>query len=162
MAADKTYRSRIEPRIQTVLGLRRQGATARQVSEALGISQPTLRKYLRQAREGREEFLPLLRAYEGSDEGTLTDEQRVEQALFNACTGYVTTVKKQVKLKHTEYDPQTGKKVREWEEMAEVPDEIHVPASIMAQRFYLMNRLPERWQVKVREDSGDEDRAGVM
>ena len=159
---DKTYRAKIEPGLGRVRACRRRGGSAQDVCKLLGISPPTLRKYLRLAEDGDEEYLPLKHAYEGIGEDGLTDEERVELALYKACTGYVTTVKKHVKLKNIEYDPQTGKKLREWEEMAEVPDEVHVPASIMAQRFYLMNRLPERWQVKVRDDSGDMDRAGVI
>ncbi|MBR4304977.1 MAG: hypothetical protein IKT81_06570 [Clostridia bacterium] len=158
---DKTYRAKIEPRLADVLQCRRRGGTAQDVCRLLGVSPPTLRKYLRLA-ESSEEYLPLRRAYEGIGEDGLTDEERVEQALYKACTGYVTTVSKQVKLKNVEFDPQTGKKLREWEEICEVPEQVHVPASIMAQRFYLMNRLPERWQVKVRDDGGDMDRGGVI
>lgn len=158
---DKTYRAKIEPRLADVRQCRRRGGTAQDVCRLLGVSPPTLRKYLRLA-ESSEEYLPLRRAYEGIGEDGLTDEERVEQALYKACTGYVTTVSKQVKLKNVEFDPQTGKKLREWEEICEVPEQVHVPASIMAQRFYLMNRLPERWQVKVRDDGGDMDRGGVI
>ena len=158
---DKTYRAKIEPRLSEIGQCRRRGGTAQDVCGLLGVSPPTLRKYLRLA-ESDGEYMPLKRAYEGIGEDGLTDEERVEQALYKACTGYITTVKKQVKLKNVEYDPQTGKKLREWEEMAEVPEQLHVPASIMAQRFYLMNRLPERWQVKVRDDAGDMDRGGVI
>ena len=158
---DKTYRAKIEPRLADVRQCRRRGGTAQDVCRLLGVSPPTLRKYLRLA-ESSEEYLPLRRAYESIGEDGLTDEERVEQALYKACTGYVTTVIKQVKLKNVEYDPQTGKKLREWEEICEVPEQVHVPASIMAQRFYLMNRLPERWQVKVRDDGGDMDRGGVI
>ena len=158
---DKTYRAKIEPRLAEVGQCRRRGGTAQDVCRLLGVSPPTLRKYLRLA-ERSEEYLPLRRAYEGIGEDGLTDEERVEQALYKACTGYVTTVSKQVKLKNVEFDPQTGKKLREWEEICEVPEQVHVPASIMAQRFYLMNRLPERWQVKVRDDGGDMDRGGVI
>ncbi|MBR5903079.1 MAG: hypothetical protein IKZ15_02500 [Clostridia bacterium] len=158
---DKTYRAKIEPRLAEVGQCRRRGGTAQDVCRLLGVSPPTLRKYLRLA-ESSEEYLPLRRAYEGIGEDGLTDEERVEQALYKACTGYVTTVSKQVKLKNVEFDPQTGKKLREWEEICEVPEQVHVPASIMAQRFYLMNRLPERWQVKVRDDGGDMDRGGVI
>ena len=161
---DKIYRTRIEPNLELIRDCRAAGGTAREVCERISVSQPTLRKYLRLAEAGEGEYGALKAAFEGKapESAEPTPEMRVEQALYNACCGYTATVKKHYKLKQAEYDPVTGKKLREWEELREALDEVHVPAGIMAQKFYLMNRLPERWQVKLREDGGDELTGGVI
>ena len=164
---DKLYRAKIKPNLPAVRECRQSGGTAADVCRLISVSPPTLRKYLRLAREGREEYSELSEAYDGSApresaEEELTPEMLVERALYSACCGYSATVKKHYKLKQVEFDPLSGKKLREWEELKEATDEVHVPASIMAQKFYLMNRLPERWQVKLGANGGEELSAGVI
>ena len=163
---DKLYRTKIQPNLSAVRECRQSGGTAGEVCSLLSVSPPTLRKYLRLAREGREEYSELAQAYDGSasrESGgeELSPEVLVERALYSACCGYTATVKKHYKLKQVEFDPQSGKKLREWEELREATDELHVPASIMAQKFYLMNRMPERWQVKP-VTAGEDMTAGVI
>lgn len=164
---DKLYHAKIKPNLPAVRECRASGGTAAEVCRLISVSPPTLRKYLRLAREGNREYSELSEAYDGhrpdesAAEEEVTPEMLVERALYSACCGYTATVKKHYKLKQVEFDPQSGKKLREWEELKEATDEVHVPASIMAQRFYLMNRLPERWQVKPAA-VGEDMTAGVI
>ena len=44
-----------------------------------------------------------------------------------------------------EYDEVTGKKILEEEELKAVEDEVHVPADVTAQMFWLSNRRRDRW-----------------
>lgn len=157
---DRTYINKIAPRLDDIRQARAQGAAAGEVSRLIGVSQPTLRKYLKLAEAQDSPYRGLAKAYAGIED-VPCEEQRVEEALYKACTGYIAVVKKHYKVKKVEYDQVTGKKIRETEEIVEADDEVHVPASIMAQKFYLMNRLPERWQVKLREDE-DGEAAGVI
>ena len=70
----------------------------------------------------------------------------VETAIYRRATGYKVALKKTLKLKHVEYDPTTGKKVAEWEELATGFEEEHVPADIRAGSYWLCNRDAGRWR----------------
>ena len=85
----------------------------------------------------------------------------VEEALFKACVGYCADVVKNYKVKKVEYDQQTGKKISEHEEIVQARDSVHIPPSIMAQRFYLTSRMPEKWGGKALPDELCEE-AGVI
>ena len=69
----------------------------------------------------------------------------VEQALYQSAVGGVRPVSKLFKLKRVEYDDQTGKKVREYEEIVTGTEEVYDTPSTTAQQFWLKNRLPRQW-----------------
>ena len=58
-------------------------------------------------------------------------------------------VQKPVKIKQVYYDPDTGKKLREQEIWQTVEEEIHYPANVTAQIFWLKNRKPDQWRDRV-------------
>lgn len=58
-------------------------------------------------------------------------------------------MKKPIKVRKVEYNDETGKKIREVEEIVETVEEVHVPADTTAQIFWLKNRKPEAWRDKV-------------
>ena len=96
-------------------------------------------------------------------ESVLVDDSgRVEESLYKACTGYTAQVVKHYKVKRVEYDETTGKKIKEEEQLVSALDEIYVPPNISAQKFYLVNRLPERWKVKPGGDEETSASAGVI
>ena len=72
----------------------------------------------------------------------------VENALYRSATGYTATVKEPVKVRDIEYDPVTGKKLSERERYITVEKEIHIPAQVTAQIFWLKNRKPQEWREK--------------
>lgn len=72
----------------------------------------------------------------------------VESALLQKATGYDKPVKKAFKVKTVKYDPETGKKVQEKEELQTAEEEMHVPGNTTAQVFWLKNRRPDRWRDK--------------
>ena len=85
----------------------------------------------------------------------------VVQSLYKKATGYSVKLNKTVKLKRVDYDPDTGKKIREYEELATAVDESYIPPDLRAETFWLKNRQPERWQDKPeREGDGSEDGIG--
>ncbi len=117
------------------------------MAERIGVSPSTLSRYLSKK----------------SLKEQITDEQKVEQSLYKACTGYTTQVVKHYKVKKIEYDEVTGKKVREEEQLVPAVDEVYVPANISAQKFYLVNRLPERWSSRpVADEENEGNKAGVI
>ena len=66
--------------------------------------------------------------------------------MLKKATGYTVDVAKSYKLRRVEYED--GKKVCEFEELAQGVDQVHVPADLSAQIFWLKNRMPEKWQDK--------------
>lgn len=85
----------------------------------------------------------------------------VVEALYKKATGYTVSLNKTVKLKRSDFDPETGKKIRDYEELATATDQSYVPADIRAGLFWLKSRQPERWSEK-QESDGREEFAGVV
>lgn len=85
----------------------------------------------------------------------------VVKSLYKRAMGYNVALKKTYKLKRVDFDPDTGKKIREYEELATGIDESHVPADLKAETFWLKNRQGERWCEGDYRDCGeDEDGMG--
>ena len=80
---------------------------------------------------------------------------RVEDALYRRACGYKVRLKKSFKVKRVEYDPDTGKKLLEKEELEAGFEEVHVPADVRVCAYYLNNRDPARWQEHPKEDGGE-------
>ena len=72
--------------------------------------------------------------------------RRVEDAIYKRARGYKVAVRKTYKVKRVEYDPVTGKKISEREELETGLDEVVVPADIRAGAYWLVNRDPARWK----------------
>lgn len=88
-----------------------------------------------------------------AEERDATRCRRVEDALYRRARGYKVALKKTFKVKRAEYDPATGKKVAEREELETGVEEVHIPADVRVCAYYLNNRDPARWQEHPREDS---------
>ena len=82
---------------------------------------------------------------------------KVVSALYKKATGYNVSLNKTFKLKKIDYDPDTGKKVREYEELATGVDETHVPADLRAETFWLKNRRGESWSDRPERQAGDDE-----
>lgn len=72
----------------------------------------------------------------------------VVEAVYKRAVGYSVSTKKTHKLKRIDFDPVTGKKIREYEELAVADDEDYIPPDLRASIFWLKNRQPERWSEK--------------
>ena len=87
----------------------------------------------------------------------------VVEALYKKATGYSVKTSKTHKLKRIDYDPVTGKKLKEYEELALGVDESYVPPDLKAEIFWLKNRMPLRWKEKDSAESGeDEGDVGII
>ena len=87
----------------------------------------------------------------------------VEEALYKKATGYSVKTSKTHKLKRVDYDPVTGKKLKEYEELALGVDESYVPPDLKAEIFWLKNRLPIRWnEGDASESDTDEGEGGII
>lgn len=117
----------------------RDGLTDEQIANNMGISVASLYNY-------KNQHLEILEALK---KGKEVVDIEVENALLKKCFGYNVPVKKTFKLKQAEYDPETGKKIKEYEELVEGYDEVHIPADTTSQIFWLKNRKPKQWKDKV-------------
>ena len=118
--------------------LAQDGLEDREIAQRSGISEKTFERWKRTHKE----FASALRL------GRRGSDYNVIEALYKKAIGYTVSVNKTYKLKRTEYDPDTGKKLREYEELATGADESHIPADVRAGSFWLKNRQPEMWSDK--------------
>ncbi len=117
-------------------GWARDGMSMGQIAKRCGVTEQTLNRWQKQE--------PRI-AYALAQTKELAD-RALEDALYERAKGYSVVVEKQVKCKQIDYDPNTGKKLREREEMVPVKEEVYVAGNMTALQFWLKNRKPEIWQ----------------
>lgn len=115
----------------------RDGLSDEQLARKVGISCSTLYEWKKRFPEISE---ALARGKEPVD-------VEVENALHKLATGYTVLVRKTFKVKRVFFDAMDRR--CEVEELAVGYDEVHVPANVNAQKFWLANRKPEAWREKV-------------
>ena len=96
--------------------------------------------------------------------GRASADYEVVRSLYKKATGYNVSLNKTYKLKRVDYDPDTGKKLREYEELATGVEETHVPADLRAETFWLKNRQSDRWSDRPERTGydGESDAGGVI
>ena len=109
-----------------------EGLSETRIAEKAGVRPDTLRGW-------KKKFPQLKHALERTAPAVDQDQQ-IENALLKKATGYTVDVSKAYKLRRVEYED--GKKVCEFEELAQGVDQVHVPADLSAQIFWLKNRMP--------------------
>lgn len=80
---------------------------------------------------------------------------KIEDAMFNSAVGYTRLQKKYYKVKHVDYDPVTGKKIAEYEDIVEKMEEVYYPPDNTAGIFLLKNwggYMNEPATVKLRKE----------
>ncbi len=124
--------------LEHVRRLSEDGLTDPEIAAATGITPTLLTRW-------KKKHLRLRDAMEiGRHEADLS----VVEAVYKKAVGYNVETEKAHKLKHVEYDPDTGKKLREYEELKMATDVDHVAPDLRAGIFWLKNRQPERWSEK--------------
>ncbi len=121
-----------------IQGWARDGLTEKDISKNMRIGASTLREW-------KAKFPPIGEALK---EGKDVADRVVENALYKSACGYTVTITEPIKVKRTIYDEDTGRKVREYEEVVEAEKQLHFPAQVTAQIFWLKNRKPAQWRDK--------------
>ena len=121
-----------------ITGWARDGLIDKQIAHNMGVSYTSLREW-------KNQFPAIAEALR---KGKEVVDREVENALFKSAIGYTQTIRKPVKVRDVEYDPETGRKVREIERWVAVEEEILVPPQVTAQIFWLKNRKPDQWREK--------------
>ena len=121
-----------------IQGWARDGLILKQIAKNMGVSESTLRTW-------RDKFPKLEEALQ---QGKDSADREVENALFKSAIGFVQKIRKPVKIRVVDYDPKTGRKIRETETWQAVEEEIFVQPQVVAQIFWLKNRKPDQWREK--------------
>ena len=91
--------------------------------------------------------------------GRVEADFSVVSALYRKAIGYSVKTPKTYKLKKVDFDPDTGKKLREYEELAVGVDEDYIQPDLRAEMFWLKNRQPRRWGER---GIGDDEAGGEV
>lgn len=137
--------------LEAVRRLAEDGFSESEISLRVGVDEKCFARWKRRHKELAEAIAL----------GRSTADYEVVRALYKKATGYNVALNKTYKLKKVDYDPDTGKKLREYEEIATGVDETFVPADLRAGTFWLKNRQPDRWRDRPEKEITDgEDETG--
>ena len=143
--AKSKWETHVKDKLILVEGWARDGLTDEQIAKNLGIAYSTLREY-------KDKYSALSAALKRGKEVVDTE---VENALLKKALGSKETLKKPVKLKQVIYSD-AGKKLKEFEEIVMVEEEVLIAPDTTAQIFWLKNRKPGGWRDKTAvEHSGE-------
>lgn len=143
--AKSKWETHVKDKLILVEGWARDGLTDEQIAKNLGIGYTTLKEY----KNKYPSFLATLKR------GKEVVDTEVENALLKKALGSKETLKKPVKLKQVIYSD-AGKKLKEFEEIVMVEEEVLITPDTTAQIFWLKNRKPGVWRDKTAvEHSGE-------
>ncbi|MEG1564647.1 MAG: hypothetical protein RR365_13115 [Bacteroides sp.] len=158
--AKSKYETHVLPNLEKITDWAKQGATSKDIAAKLSISYSTFRSYIAMGEDGDARYTALSEAFARACE---IPDDAVEAALYKSCLGYNAEIIKHYKIKTVEYNEETGKRIRETEELVEARDEVHVPANTSAQMFWLTNRRPDRWSYKPDAGADEEgEESGIV
>ena len=116
------------------------GLTEEQIARNIGVSRSTLNEW--------KKIFPDIS--DTLKKGKEYADRKVEKSLFERAIGYSVSLKKPIKVREIKYN-KSGKRV-ETEKVIYADEEIHIPADVTAQIFWLKNRKPDVWRDKITGD----------
>ncbi len=119
-----------------IKGWARDGLTDKQIAGNMGISRSTFYEWQRQ-------FSSISDALK---EGKAPVDIEVENALLKSALGFITKIKKPIKVKIKGFDD-NGRPIEE-EQIKYATEEVFTPPQTTAQIFWLKNRRPDKWRDK--------------
>ena len=143
--AKSKWETHVKDKLILVEGWARDGLTDEQIWNKLGISKDTFYSY----KNKYSDFSDSLKR------GKEVVDTEVENALLKKALGGKEKLLKPVKLKQVIYSD-AGKKLKEFEEIVMVEEEVLITPDTTAQIFWLKNRKPGVWRDKTAvEHSGE-------
>lgn len=132
MARPNAYDEIIKPNFEKIEQMLKNGLTERQAAKALKIAYSTWNKY-KTGEDAKEEFIELIKK---SRETPVDD---LINSMYRSGLGFTKTIRRMQKCKQVIYHPETGKKLKEFEEMVPYDEEIYIPPNFQAARFLILN-----------------------
>lgn len=129
MARKSAYDKIIKPNFQKIEQLLQKGITEKNIAKSIGIAYSTWNKY----KAERKEFSELILKSREKPVQELID------SMYKSGLGFSRTIKRMQKCKTVLYNPQTGKKLKEFEEMVPYDEEIYIPPNFQAAKFLILN-----------------------
>ena len=121
-----------------IQGWARDGLTDKDIAKNMAVGLSTLKEWKNRFEQIKEAL----------SVGKDAADRVVENALYKSACGYTVTITEPVKVRRVIYDERTGKKSEEYEEVVPAKKQIHFPAQVTAQIFWLKNRKPAQWRDK--------------
>lgn len=156
--AKSKYDTYVAPYLDRIAKWVEQGATQAEVAKKLHIGKTTIKKYLALGEQGKEPYAAFAACFARACE---VPDDNVEAALYRSAIGYTAKVAKNFKIKKIVYDEGTGRKIEEEEKLVTGYDEVHVPANVVAQQFWLANRRPDKWKYKPEAGTDPDGQSGT-
>lgn len=131
----------IEENIDKIEKLASEGKSNRQIADELGISQSTFYKYKTD------------KCDEALKNGRKVIVEKLENTMLRSAMGFTRKVKRYEKLKRVEYED--GRKLREYEDLVEIEEEMYFKPDVTAGIFMLKNwanYANEPLAIKLREE----------
>lgn len=129
MARKSAYDRIIKPNFDKIEQMLQNGQTEKTIAQSIGVAYSTWNKYKAEL----EEFSELILKSRAKPVQDLID------SMYRSGLGFTKTIKRQQKCKTVLYNPETGKKLKEYEEMQEYEEEIYIPPNFQAARFLILN-----------------------
>ena len=155
--AKSKYESHVAPYLDKIAKWAEQGASQAEIARNLHLAVSTFKLYLSKGEKGESPYSDLSDCFRQACE---EPDETVQAALYKSCLGYNAPIRKTFKVKEVIYDETTGKKLKEFERLETAIDEVHVPANVTAQMFWLANRMSDRWKYKP-EPAVDDESGGT-
>ncbi len=140
----KKYLENVEPRLEEIKALARDGFTEEEIAIKLNIAYSTFRDY-KSKYSALSAALKCARVY----------DDEVVFALHKNTLGGIVDLKVPVKCKRRYYDDR-GKLVEE-EYVVDAIKQEYIKPDTMAQMYWLNNRVPEKWKAKQTTSDGLQD-----
>lgn len=129
MARKSAYEKVIKPNFPKIEQMLQNGQTEKTIARTIGIAYSTWNKYKAEV----EEFSELILKSREKPVQNLID------SMYQSGLGFSKTIKRMQKCKTVLYNPETGKKLKEFEEMVPYEEEIYIPPNFQAARFLILN-----------------------
>lgn len=129
MARNSAYEKIIKPNFAKIEQLLQKGFTEKNIAKTIGIAYSTWNKYKAEQKEFTELIIK-------SREKPV---QELLDSMYRSGIGFTKTIKRHQKVKRIIYNPDTGKKEKEWEEMIPYDEEIYIPPNFQSAKFLILN-----------------------
>ena len=129
MARKSAYDKIIKPNFAKIEQLLQKGFTEKNIAKTIGIAYSTWNKY----KAEKEEFSELIIKSREKPVQELLD------SMYRSGIGFTRTIQRMQKCKTVLYNPATGKKLKEYEEMIPYEEEIYIPPNFQSAKFLILN-----------------------